>query len=167
MKLHKCIYLMGDLFFVNSNPFFLALSRKIWFTYVNHLANIKVDTIFKAFKEIYSYYMKRGVPRHKYICKWIILPLQAMIYKNIPGRPRINITSANENVPDIECQIRVVQEKTRSVRHSLTFNKIPNILTIYIVFTVFRMINYLPIKGGVYLILRPNTILSGETLCYK
>ena len=48
------------MFFVNGVPFFLALSRKMCFTDVNHLANRKLETIFKAFKEMYSYYMKRG-----------------------------------------------------------------------------------------------------------
>ena len=90
-----------------------------------------------------------------------------MVYKHMLGGPRINLTSANEHVPEIELRIRFFKEITRAVRHSLTLNKIPKLFSIYIFFKVVRMINYLPIKGGVYLILRPNTILSGETLCYK
>ena len=42
-------------FFVNKIQFFLALSRKIYFTEVNHLANRTVPEIFKAFKEVYQY----------------------------------------------------------------------------------------------------------------
>ena len=60
VKLHKDIYLTEDLFFVNRIPLFFTLIRNILFTYVNHFTNIKFDTIFKAFKYIYSYYMKRG-----------------------------------------------------------------------------------------------------------
>ena len=70
-----------------------------------------------------------------------------MIYEHIPGGPRINLTSANEHVPDIECQIRVIKERKIYVRNSLPFNKILNILTIYIFFKVVRMLNYLPVKG--------------------
>ena len=58
VKLHKNIHMTADMFFVNSIPFFLTLSRNIYFTAVNHLANRKVETIFKAFKDIYSYYLK-------------------------------------------------------------------------------------------------------------
>ena len=76
-----------------------------------------------------------------------------MVYKNMPGGPRINTISANEQVTDIELQIIVLQEITRAVRHSLSFNNTPNILTIYIFFTFVRMINYLPFKGGVSSIL--------------
>ena len=62
VKLHKDIYLTEDLFFVNNIPFFINLRRKICLKVVNHLANGKLETIPMAFKEIYSYYMKRGFP---------------------------------------------------------------------------------------------------------
>ena len=60
LKLHKEVFLTADIFFVNKIPFFLTLSRVICFTTVNHLANRTVDVIFKAFKEIYQYYLHRG-----------------------------------------------------------------------------------------------------------
>ena len=81
--------------------------------------------------------------------------------------PRINIISANEHVREIERRIVVVKKKARSARHRLPFNKIPKLFTIYIFFTVVRMINYFPVKGGVSDILSPNTIISGETQHYK
>ena len=90
-----------------------------------------------------------------------------MIYEHIPGGHSINIIIANEHVPDIECQIIVIKDRTRAIRHSLSFNNIPNLITIYIFFTFFIMINYLPVKGGVSTIISPNTIISGETLRYK
>ena len=96
-----------------------------------------------------------------------ISPLQAMVYEHMPRRPSINFTSTNEHIPYIERQIRVVKEITIDVSHSLPFNKIPKILTIYIVFTSFRMIHYSPVNGVVSSILIPKTIMSGETLHYK
>ena len=50
-----------------------------------------------------------------------LFPLQDMIYEHTPGGPSINITSANEHVPDIETQIIFVKDKTRAVRHSIHF----------------------------------------------
>ena len=52
---------MTDMLFVNGIPFFITISRKIIFTAGNHIDKRKVETIFKAFKEIYSYYMKCGL----------------------------------------------------------------------------------------------------------
>ena len=43
----------------------------------------------------------------------------------------------------------------------------PKLLTIYTVFTVVRMINYFPFRGGVSAILSTKTIMSSETLHYK
>jgi hypothetical protein len=54
-KIHKEVFLTRDIFFVNKNPFFLTLSRKITFTAVNHLADRTVPQIFKAFKENTSF----------------------------------------------------------------------------------------------------------------
>jgi hypothetical protein len=61
MKLHKEVFLTTYIFFVNNIPFFLTLSRKICFTSVNHIADRTVPQIFKAFKEIYQYYLQRVV----------------------------------------------------------------------------------------------------------
>ncbi len=62
MQLNKMVYLTIDIFFVNKIPFFLALSRKICFTAVNHLANWTIPEIFKAFKEIYDNVMTQLTP---------------------------------------------------------------------------------------------------------
>jgi hypothetical protein len=63
MKLHKEVFLTTYIFFVNTIPFFLKLSRKICFTAVNHLADCTVPQIFKAFKEMYQYYLQCGFRR--------------------------------------------------------------------------------------------------------
>ena len=58
MKLHKNVFLTADIFFVNKIPFFLLLSRKIYLTAATHLKSRKVAEIYKAFKEIYVYYLQ-------------------------------------------------------------------------------------------------------------
>jgi hypothetical protein len=60
LQLHQDVFITADLFFVNQIPFFLTLSRTICFTAVNHLANRNTKTIFKAFEEIYMFYLNRG-----------------------------------------------------------------------------------------------------------
>ena len=89
-----------------------------------------------------------------------------MIYDHMPGGPRINIISENEHVPDIELQIRVIKEIIKVIWQILPFNNTPKLLKIYIVFTVVKMINYLPVKGGVSSILSSKTIMSSYTLHY-
>jgi hypothetical protein len=57
LKLHKKVFLMVDIFFINKILFFVMLSCMIYFMAINHLANRTMSIIFKAFKEIYQYYL--------------------------------------------------------------------------------------------------------------
>jgi hypothetical protein len=47
-ELHKEVTLTTDIFFVNKMPFFLTLSRVLYFTMVTHLPERSLDQIFKA-----------------------------------------------------------------------------------------------------------------------
>ena len=117
MKLHKDIYFTADIFFVNSIPLFITLNREICLTSANHLANRKVETIFKAFKYIFSHYMKHVFQITTLHADEEFPPTQAMIYGHMPEGPMINLTSENEHVLDIEHKIIIVKERTRAVRH--------------------------------------------------
>ena len=166
LNLHKEVFLTADIFFVNKIPFFLTLSRKICFTAVNHLANRKVPEIFKAFKEIYQFYLQRGFRITAIHVDGEFEPLKPLI-ESLPGGPVVNLAASSEHVPEIERRTRVVKERCRAVRHGLPFQRIPKLLTIYIVFNVVKMLNFFPTKGGVSETLSPKTIMSGETLDYK
>jgi hypothetical protein len=139
MKLHKEVFMMTDIFFVKKNPFFLTLSRNITFTAVNHLADRTVPQIFKAFKEIYQFYLQRGFHITVVHGDGELAPLKPLI-ESIPGGPVVNLVSANEHVPEIERQIRVVKERCRATRHSLPFEWIPKIMTIHIVLNVVKLL---------------------------
>ena len=166
LKLHKEVFLTADIFFVNKIPFFLTLSRKICSTAVTHLANRMVPQIFKAFKEIYQYYLHRGFRITTVHADGEFEPLKAMI-DILPGGPVVNLASANQHVPEIERRIRVVKERCRAVRHSLPFQQIPKLLTVHIVLNVVKLLNFFPTKEGVSETLSPKTIMSGETLDFK
>jgi hypothetical protein len=101
--------LTTDIFFVNKIPFFLTLSRNISFTAVNHLADRAVPQIFKAFKEMYQYYLQRGFHITTVHADGEFATLNTLI-EAIPGGPMVNLASANEHVPKIERRIRVVKE---------------------------------------------------------
>jgi hypothetical protein len=92
LKLHKEVF-MTDIFFVKKIHFFLTLSRKICFTAVNHLADRTVPQIFKAFKEMYQYYLQRGFHITTVHADCEFAPLKTLI-ESIPGGPMFNLTSA-------------------------------------------------------------------------
>jgi hypothetical protein len=160
------VTMSADIFFVNKIPFFLTLSRKICFTAVNHLADRTVKTIFKAYEEIHKFYLNRGFHITTLLVDGEFAPLQVLI-QSMTGGPRVNLTSASEHVPEIERRIRVVKERSRSLRHSLPFNRIPKLMTIHMVFIAVKLLNHFPPKGGISDTVSPKTIMTGETLAYK
>jgi hypothetical protein len=103
------VFLTTGIFFVNKIPLFLMLSRKICFTAVNQLDDRTVPNIFKAFKEMYHYYLQRGLHITTVHADCEFSPLKSLI-ESIPGGPIVNLESANEHVPEIERRIRVVKE---------------------------------------------------------
>ena len=166
LSLHKEVYITVDIFFVNKIAFFITLSRKICFTSVRHLVSRKVKEIFQAFGEVYKMYLQRGFRITTVGADGEFAAVQALI-QGMPGGPRVNLTSANEHVPEIERRIRVVKERCRAIRHGLPYNKIPAILTTWIVFNAVRILNHFPVKGGISESISPKTIMTGETLNYK
>jgi hypothetical protein len=146
MKLHKEVFLTTYILFVNKITFFLTLSRKICFTAVNYIADRTVPQIFKAFKEMYQYYLHRGFHIKTVHADGELAPLKPLI-ESLTGGPMVNLASANEHVPEIEQSIRVVKERCRETWHSLQFEIIPKLMTIHIVLNVFKLLNFFPTKG--------------------
>jgi hypothetical protein len=104
LKLHKEVFLTTYILSVNKIPFFLTISRKICLTAVNHLADRTVPHIFKAFKEMYQYYLQRGFHIKTVHAYGEFAPLKPLI-ESIPGGPIVNLASANDHVPEIERRV--------------------------------------------------------------
>jgi hypothetical protein len=162
MNLHNEVFLTTYILFVNKIPFFLALSRKICFTAVNHLADRTVPQIFKALKEMYQYYLQCGFHIKTMHADGEFAPLETLI-ESMTGGPMVNLASA----PEIEWITRVVKERCWATRHSLPFEIIPKLMKIHIVLNVVKLLNLFPTKGGVSDNLSPKTIMSGDTLDFK
>ena len=59
-NLKKTVFLTAYIFFVNGIPFFISLSRKIYFTGVSHLKGRTVVTIFYAVRAVFIFYLQQG-----------------------------------------------------------------------------------------------------------
>jgi hypothetical protein len=69
---------------------------------VNHLANRTVTQIFKAFKEMYQYFLQRGFRiTTVHADGGEFEPLKTLI-ELMPSGPINNLASSNEHVPEIE-----------------------------------------------------------------
>jgi hypothetical protein len=83
-ELHKEVTLTINIIFVNKIPFFLTLSRVLYFTTVTHLPNRSLDQIFKALKGIFYYYLQQGFPRDLHHGRWGVC-LSRTVHKSVDG----------------------------------------------------------------------------------
>ena len=93
---------------MNGAPFFITLSRKIDFLGISHLPGRKIHNIFQACKILYRYYLRRGFRITTVHADGEFFLLKELI-EGMPGGPSVNLTGANEHVPEIERGIRVVK----------------------------------------------------------
>jgi hypothetical protein len=70
-------------------------------------------------------------------------PLQSCL-DEMPESPKLILAAKGDHVLEIERRIRVIKERCRALRHSLPFNKIPMIITMYMVLHAVRMLNFFP-----------------------
>jgi hypothetical protein len=80
------LFLTTDIFFVNKISFFVTHSRNICFTAVNHLVDRSVPHIFKAFKDIYQYYLQCGFHISMVHAEGEFAPLKTLI-ESMPDGP--------------------------------------------------------------------------------
>ena len=98
-NLKKTVFLTAEIFFVNGITFFIYPSRKNDFTGVSHLKGRTAAIIFDAFKAIFRLYLQRGFCIQTVHADVEFGALKDII-QNMPAGPRVNMTSANEHVPE-------------------------------------------------------------------
>ncbi len=113
-ELHKEVTLTKDIFFLNKIPFFLTLSRVLYFTTVTHLPNRSLDEIFKVLKGIFYYYLQQGFHVAFVTGDGRFASLKQFT-NLLMGAPWLNLTSANEHEPFIEHHICVAKERVQSI----------------------------------------------------
>ena len=76
-----------------------------------------------------------------------------------------NFATANEHVPEIERQIRVLKERARACCHSLPFTYLPRLILIEMIHNAALWVNFFPPKGGVSTI-SPQSLITGIKFDY-
>jgi hypothetical protein len=76
----------------------------------------------------------------------------------------LNSTAADVHITDIERQIRVIKERSRAIRSTLLFKRLPARIIIELVNFVTLWMNDFPPSSGVSNTFIPRTIMTGTTL---
>jgi hypothetical protein len=147
-QLHKRVTLTIDIFFFNGVPYFVTLSLRICFLSVMHLQKQKIDTISRALKAMHNFYLQRSFQIVFIKGDGEFKPLDGMMFK-LYGAPKIDLSSANEHVLEIERKIWVIKERVCVVVYSLPVNTLPPDVLVNAVLFVTKQLNLFPVKGGV------------------
>ena len=87
----------------------------------------QVDCIFNDFKAVFISYLQQGFRIQTVHAYGEFRALKDLI-QNMPAGPRVNLTSANKHVIEIERHICVVKERSLAFLPSLPFNWIPKLI---------------------------------------
>jgi hypothetical protein len=165
-ELHKEVTLTIDIFFMNKIPFFVTLSRVLYFTTVTHLPDRSLGQIFKSLKGIFYYYLQQGF-RVTFITGDGEFASLEQFTNLLMEAPCLNLTSAKEHEPFIKRRIPVVKERVQLIQHLLPFQTIPKVILTHMVFYAVKLLNYFPVKGNVSEIYGPKAIMSGKVLDFE
>jgi hypothetical protein len=165
-QLHKRVTLTIDIFFANGVPYFVTLSLRICFLLVRHLQNWKIDTIFRALKAMHNFYLQCGFQIVFIKGDGEFKPMDGMM-SELYEAPKINLSSANEHVPEIERKIWVIKEQVCAMVYSLPLNALPPVVLVNAVLFVTKQLNLFPVKGGISTQFSPKQIMTGKVVHYK
>ena len=79
----------------------------------------------------------------------------------------LNVTAANEHVPEMERRFRVIKERARGIKNDLPYITMPKIMVIELLYFVFHWLNAFPVKSGVSETLSPAVIMTARSPDYK
>ena len=61
----------------------------------------------------------------------------------------------------------MARKNIRSIIHILTFNKVPKLFLIHLVFQAMKMLNHFPVNRGISDTISPTEVMTDERLHYK
>ena len=150
--------------YVNKVPLLVTLSRNIKFGTVEAVSDRKEATILRCVKGVVSLYRKAGFKVTTTLMDGVFVPLRSGLAEL---GLRLNETSRDEHVGDIEQYIRTVKERMQAIYNTLPLQKIPAQLVIEMAKTAVFWLNAFPMAGGASHDLSPHTIIMGQQVDYK
>jgi hypothetical protein len=159
VSLNRNVNLMINIMFVNGLPFMVSISWKINFTTVEYLLGRKQSQLVNSIKKIVNLYRTRGFTIYTALVDREFECLRSDLLEL-----NLNTTADSERVPDVERQIRVLKERSRSIQSTLPFQAIPGRIIIELVYYVAFWFNAFPTSSGVSSTYSPRTIMTGTAL---
>jgi hypothetical protein len=153
--MNRYITLAADVMFVCGLPFLISLSRRIRFVTVEFIPKRTAGELCSGLKNILKLYNRAGFIIQCACMDNEFEPLK----KKLLGKMVVNTTAADEHVGEIERKIQHVKTRSRSLKASLPYKKLPNAVIKAMIYNVAMWMNALVNKHGVSNVYSPRELL--------
>ena len=164
-RMHHNVILGGDIFFANGHPFLVTFSNNIKLTTSEPMANRSVSTIMAGLKKVINLYNSRGFNVQMMLMDNDFAPLESELNKE---GVILNTTGANDHVPAVERNNRVIRERVHAGWSRLPYKAcIPKIIVRALVENTIMWLNNFPRKGGVSQTIEPCALMGARKLDFN
>jgi hypothetical protein len=162
IKEYSNVHLSIDVMHVNWIKFLISHSKHIGLLQTYCVRKNNQEAILECILKMIQTYKSRSV--------FTVVTIEADgVFKSIkhelqddPYHATLSTCDADRHAETVERQIRFLKERIRAVRLMIPYKKIPKWFTIEMVHKVTMLINSLPKKNGIHLILSPREIVTGK-----
>ena len=150
LRANNNVVLCTDIFFVDSIPFILAVSRNIRHVFVEVLeSRAMVTRVLPILKRLIDTYALQRFSVREIHGDPEFEPLHTKFLEPENGTINVHICAPNAHVPEFERNIRTVKERDRATVAGLPYQYYPRILKVAIVKASARALNLIPHVDGV------------------
>jgi hypothetical protein len=161
---YKNVTICGDIIYINKSVFYISISRDIQLSTAELIKDNKSNTLLSAMTQVINIYKMRGFK----VTNCLLDGQFECLSNQLAGLGvRVNITSRNEHVPEIERHIRTLKERARAVLTTLPFKKIPSRMLAELIYSCTFWLNSFSHPNGISKTLSPRAIITGSHLDYK
>jgi len=161
---YKMVTIGADIMHVNGIMFFVSISRHIKLGVIEAIPNKDMSTILKSMKSVAAIYHNGGFRVRHALMDGAFKSLEESLMGVLAIR--LNTTSRDEHVGEIERYIRTVKERMRSTVSVLPFNRYPPRVVIELAKREVFWLNAFASRSGISKTLSPRTIVSGDTVSF-
>ena len=132
----KNVTLTADVMFVNGLPFFVTMSRDIKMVSVEFLPSRTAEQLRSSITKVIYIYRRGG-----YMVRTCLMDMEFEPLVNCIDEVIVNTTAAREDIGEIECGIRVIEEQACCVISKLPFKFLHKQVVINLVYFVVFWLN--------------------------
>ena len=157
------IMLSADVMHVNGIPFFITQSRHIHFGTMDVLPSLQAKDIGTALRCVVNIYARGGFQVTMALMDGAFAGLHDVCNQL---QIKLNTTSRDEHVGDVERYICTVKERMRGISNTIPFKRLTRNMVMELAKAVIYWLNSVPSNTGVSPTMNPRTIITGQLLDY-